>query len=98
MPAELRNRYDFVYHLYWQTTKKEEGPKPLLLPSCGIVFVVRTNTKRGGKMNITGNLDFDKRELEHPRRESSCRSASLARDNCNATTRISPGIILPINT
>ena len=35
------------------------------MPTCGIVLVVDTNTKRGGKMNITVNLEFDKREIEN---------------------------------
>ena len=54
-----------MYNLYWQKAKKEEAPKHFLLPTCGIVLVDETNTKRGGKMNITVNLEIDKREIEN---------------------------------
>ena len=54
-----------MYNYYWQKAKKEEAPKHFLLPTCGIVLVVQSNTKRGGKMNITVNLEIDKREIEN---------------------------------
>ena len=47
--GSLLSREPLVYNLYWQKAKKEEELKLSLLPTCGIVLVDETNTKRGGK-------------------------------------------------